>query len=228
MVASAPPVPVSLTAPGSNNSGAYSVAWNGIAGVSKYTLQERFGSRLWTTVQDTAATSKSFSGKGNSRYSYQVRSCSALGCSAYSSPVSVNVVRARTGAATEISYDYDALGRLQFVEDSVNSNRDYDYDSAGNRTAVAEGVLSEDEDPFEGDPGIQLAAPAGLQLAGPFSQAGGYSASWYGVANAGRYVVGMEDGSQVETTSTSIGTAILRPVWVYAANYSASSAKSYF
>lgn len=157
-----------------------------------------------------------------------MRSCSALGCSAYSSPVTVNVVRARTGAATEISYQYDALGRLQFVEDSVNSNRDYDYDSAGNRTAVAEGVVDEEEDPFDNAPGVQLPAPTGLQLAGPFSQAGGYTASWTGVANADRYVVGMADGSQVETTGTSMSTAILRPVWVYAANYSAGSAKSYF
>lgn len=228
IVASAPPVPVWLAVPDNNSSGAYTVSWNGITGVTRYTLQERIGSRGWTTVQDTAATSKSFSGKGNSKYSYQVRSCSSLGCSSYTSPRTVNVVRARTGAATEISYHYDALGRLQFVEDSINSNRDFDYDRAGNRTAVAESVVSEDEDPFEDDPGTQLAAPTGLQLAGPFSQYGGYSASWGSVANADRYVVGMEDGSQVETTNTSISTAILRPVWVYAVNYNGSSAKSYF
>lgn len=228
MVASLPPVPGSFTVPGTNNSGSYNVSWNVITGVTKYTLQERIGSRDWATIQDTAATSSSFSGKPNSRYSYRVRSCAPLGCSAYTASKTVNVVRARTGAATETSYAYDALGRLQFVEDTINGNRDYDYDSAGNRTAVAEGVLDEDEDPIDDDQAIQLAAPTGLWLEGPFSHAGGYTASWSAVPNAERYIVGMEDGSTVQVTETSLGTAILRPVWVYAVNYNGSSAMSYF
>jgi hypothetical protein len=149
MAASLPPVPGSFTAPAANTSGAYAVSWGGISGVDRYTLQERIGSRNWTTVQDTAATSRSFSGKGNSRYSYRVRSCAAVGCSAYTASQTVNVTRARTGAATETVYEYDALGRLQFIGDSLNSNRDFDYDSAGNRTAVFESVVNEDEDPVE-------------------------------------------------------------------------------
>ena len=36
-------------------------------------------------------------------------------------------------------YKYDALGRLTFVEDSQNGNRDYDYDRMGNRLSVAVG-----------------------------------------------------------------------------------------
>jgi hypothetical protein len=149
MAASLPPVPGSFTAPAANTSGAYAVSWGGISGVDRYTLQERIGSRNWTTVQDTAATSRSFSGKGNSRYSYRVRACAAVGCSAYTAAQTVNVTRARTGAATETVYEYDALGRLQFIGDSLNSNRDFDYDSAGNRTAVFESVVNEGEDPVE-------------------------------------------------------------------------------
>ena len=231
-VTSKPPVPVSLAVPGTSSNGEYSVSWNVITGVNKYTLQERTGDRDWTTVQDTVATSKNFSGKDNSRYSYQVRSCGDFGCSDYSSSKTINVVRERTGTATETLYHYDALGRLQFVNDTVNGNRDFDYDSAGNRTAVAEGVLSEDEDPIgDGpvpDPEPQFGAPTGLNLAGPFSQAGGYTASWGSVPYADNYVVGMEDGSQVETTSTSIGTAILRPLWVYAVRPCELSEKSCF
>lgn len=37
------------------------------------------------------------------------------------------------------TYTYDALGRLTFVEDSQNGNRDYDYDAAGNRLNVSVG-----------------------------------------------------------------------------------------
>lgn len=35
-----------------------------------------------------------------------------------------------------VEYNYDSQGRLTFVKDSVNGNRDYDYDSAGNRLIV--------------------------------------------------------------------------------------------
>ena len=40
-------------------------------------------------------------------------------------------------------YTYDALGRLTYVQDSQNGNRDYDYDSAGNRLKVATGTASD-------------------------------------------------------------------------------------
>lgn len=40
-------------------------------------------------------------------------------------------------------YTYDALGRLTFVEDSQNGNRDYDYDAAGNRLKVAVGPATD-------------------------------------------------------------------------------------
>lgn len=39
-------------------------------------------------------------------------------------------------APQTLKYTYDALGRVTFVEDTVNGNRDYDYDAAGNRTQV--------------------------------------------------------------------------------------------
>ncbi|PKH88496.1 hypothetical protein CXF79_06050 [Colwellia sp. Bg11-28] len=36
----------------------------------------------------------------------------------------------------EITYKYDALGRLIKVTDSMNGDRDYDFDPAGNRKEV--------------------------------------------------------------------------------------------
>jgi YD repeat-containing protein len=41
------------------------------------------------------------------------------------------------------NYKYDALGRLTYVEDPVNGNRDYDYDAAGNRRVVATGTATD-------------------------------------------------------------------------------------
>ena len=40
-------------------------------------------------------------------------------------------------------YTYDALGRLTYVQDSQNGNRDYDYDPAGNRLNVVAGSASD-------------------------------------------------------------------------------------
>lgn len=41
------------------------------------------------------------------------------------------------------TYTYDAIGRLTFIEDSQNGNRDFDYDSAGNRLRVTVGASSD-------------------------------------------------------------------------------------
>lgn len=45
--------------------------------------------------------------------------------------------------AKTTNYTYDELGRLTFVEDSQNGNRDYDYDKLGNRLNVAVGTASD-------------------------------------------------------------------------------------
>ena len=66
------------------------------------------------------------------------RSSSSSISSSRSSSSSIAAIQSKT-----IRYTYDALGRLTFVEDSQNGNRDYDYDAAGNRTQVATGVSSD-------------------------------------------------------------------------------------
>ena len=54
-------------------------------------------------------------------------------------------------AEKTIKYTYDALGRLTFVEDSINGNRDYDYDDAGNRTQVLVGVSDDESNDLSDD-----------------------------------------------------------------------------
>ena len=39
----------------------------------------------------------------------------------------------------DLKYTYDALGRVEKVEDNLNTNRNYTYDAAGNRTSVVIG-----------------------------------------------------------------------------------------
>lgn len=71
--------------------------------------------------------------------------------SSRSSSLNVSSSRASSNSSSSIAaiqskttrYTYDALGRLTFVEDPQNGNRDYDYDAAGNRTNVVTGVNSD-------------------------------------------------------------------------------------
>ncbi|MER2491535.1 hypothetical protein [Catenovulum sediminis] len=52
-------------------------------------------------------------------------------------------------AAVVVRYTYDALGRLTFLTDNINGNKDYDMDAAGNRIRVQNGVdddASNDDD----------------------------------------------------------------------------------
>lgn len=128
--------------------------------------------------------------------------------------------------ATEITYKYDALGRLTFVEDSVNGNRDYNYDPAGNRTGLAYGTDVEDGD---ADPLAEpLLAPTGLSTYGPISQAGGYPSRWTAVTNAEYYIFRTVDNNEYTLTGTSI-TKETEADWVRACNnVSGCGPKAYF
>ncbi|HTF84227.1 MAG TPA: RHS repeat-associated core domain-containing protein [Cellvibrio sp.] len=67
------------------------VSWGSVSNASSYTLQERIGSGSWSTIQNTAATSRSISGKGNQTYGYRVAACNDLGCSSYTAEKIVQV-----------------------------------------------------------------------------------------------------------------------------------------
>ena len=62
----------------------------------------------------------------------------------FAAAISILACTTDAGAqAKVIDYQYDALGRLTYVHDSQNGNRDYDYDQAGNRLKVAVGTASD-------------------------------------------------------------------------------------
>jgi YD repeat-containing protein len=135
--------------------------------------------------------------------------------------------------AQTVKYKYDALGRLTFVEDATNGNRDFDYDKAGNRLLVSASTVN-DAAAEPGTPGATpstLTAPTGLscyQSNGPTAWKG----SWSAVPNAHYYVFRLGDnyvGSYVSNepnnairvngTSTnvmSINTSTMPCKWVKA------------
>ncbi|WP_041551196.1 RHS repeat domain-containing protein [Cellvibrio japonicus] len=95
------------------------------------------------------------------------------------------------------TYTYDALGRLTFVHDSVNGNRDYDYDKAGNRLLVSTNIAADEiAEPGSGT----LPAPTGLAKSHIANCA--WKATWSPVSGATSYlVIDTSGGSQSVTTT---------------------------
>lgn len=102
--------------------------------------------------------------------------------------VSIPNKSAGSSGAPTITYTYDALGRLTFVTDSTNGNRDYDYDRAGNRLLVSTNVASDTTT----EP-AKLSAPTNLYKTLIYSCA--WKATWNPVAGAARYLVKDTNGA---------------------------------
>ncbi len=81
-----------LSVPGSNTTGSYTVSWSGVATATSYNLQQRVNGGSWATVQANGSTSWSASGQGNGTYEYQVQACNGSGCGPWSSVASTSVL----------------------------------------------------------------------------------------------------------------------------------------
>jgi len=86
------PGATSLSAPGFNNTGSFTVSWGGVGSATSYVLDEQVNGGSWTMVQDSGATSWGASGRGTATYGYRARACNIAGCSGYSATVSTPVV----------------------------------------------------------------------------------------------------------------------------------------
>lgn len=91
-----------------------------------------------------SSSSVAVTSSSSSRSSSSIALTSSLRSSSSSSRSSSSISSSAVSVQPKTTrYSYDALGRLTFVEDSQNGNRDYDYDAAGNRTKVATGITSD-------------------------------------------------------------------------------------
>ena len=88
-----------------DTNGAYSVSWSAASGsVATYELQEQTNNGSFGTIQNTSATSRSISGKGNGTYGYRVRACNASSCSGWTSTKTIQVIRT-PGAPGAITFN---------------------------------------------------------------------------------------------------------------------------
>ncbi|WP_081700034.1 hypothetical protein [Rhodanobacter sp. OR87] len=129
----APPVSgaPTLTAPASNTTGGYAVGWSAVTGATSYTLQEQINGGSWTTIQSSAATSWTASGKSNGTYGYRVQGCNTSGCGAWSStanttvllppptPASISVPATSNGSVT-ISWAASSTATSYTLQQSLN------------------------------------------------------------------------------------------------------------
>mgnify|MGYP003942126097 CR=1 FL=1 len=134
----------------------------------------------------------------------------------------------QASAEQKLRYTYDSLGRLTFVEDSVNGNRDFDYDSAGNRTHVIIGSPGDDVPPNPPPPAPTLPLHACSQ-----QYLNVYKAIWNSVPGASYYIIrstsSVSPEHKVTTTSFYIDQGGAKCSWVKACNvYDVCSEKTYF
>lgn len=88
-----PAVPQPISGPTTDTDGSFAISWPSVPNANNYTLQESKDGAGYATVQNTGATSKSFSNKDDAEYRYRVRACNASGCSGFSSIHTVDVVK---------------------------------------------------------------------------------------------------------------------------------------
>jgi YD repeat-containing protein len=134
-----------------------------------------------------------------------------------------------SAAPKTTTYAYDALGRLTFVTDTQNGNRDYDYDKTGNRLLVAVGE-STDQAMEPGAPN----SPTGLLKT--YIQNCVWRANWTAVPGAVNYkVLDTVGNEQTVTTNQAYVNCPFnnqngnKPKWVRACSSTgACSFRAYF
>ncbi|MDQ3287144.1 MAG: DUF6531 domain-containing protein [Pseudomonadota bacterium] len=79
-----PPGTPTVTAPSTDNDGAFAVSWGSVSTATDYRLEQRKDGSAWSQIYSGTGLSHSISGLTNGTYDYRARACNAGGCSAYS------------------------------------------------------------------------------------------------------------------------------------------------
>lgn len=111
--------------------------WSAVSGASSYSIRQRVNGSWQSAINNGNLRHRSFPVTAGNNYQYQVQACSGGQCSNWSSATSVITVS--TFTSVDVSYQYDALGRLIYTSDTQNKMSEYEYDDAGNRVLVTKG-----------------------------------------------------------------------------------------
>jgi YD repeat-containing protein len=139
-------------------------------------------------------------------------------------------------AGNTITYTYDELGRLTFVTDPLNGNRDYDYDKAGNRRNVATsaGTDGASEPPPPSPPGVP-SPPTGLSMQLMYDC--NWIASWSAPGSQTSYQFKETSNSERTVSGGDVSTGVTcpygdpngnKPSWIKACNANGCSSAAYF
>lgn len=136
---------ITLSSDTTNNEGNFTLTWTK-GGELQFFIYEN-GAQIGATGTPTHTISNLQPGT----YSYRVYGCSSRSCSnpslyTVSNGIMITVTSSGDGntippspypgVSSDISYFYDALGRLFYITDTKNGQHDYEYDAAGNRKTV--------------------------------------------------------------------------------------------
>lgn len=104
VVSTVPGVPSSITTPGSDNDGAFSVSWGAASGtVTGYKLQQQVDGGSWGEIYSGTSRSKAVSGLVDGTYKYRVRACNSLGCGGYRTAGNTTLVLHAPGIPSSIT-----------------------------------------------------------------------------------------------------------------------------
>ena len=97
-VAITPGVPASISAPSTDNNGAFTISWGAGSGtITSYKLQQKIGSGSWSQIYSGTIRSKAVSGLADGTYKYRVKACNSAGCSGYKTAGNSSIVANKPG-----------------------------------------------------------------------------------------------------------------------------------
>lgn len=220
-VALIPPVPASISAPGSSSTGSFKVSWGASSGATSYVLQQQLNGGSWSQAYSGSATSKSFSGVGNGSYVYRVKACNGNGCSGWRTsnalkvalipapPATITVPASSYSASFNVSWKSSANATNYVLEERVNNG---DWGVAWNGSATSTKVTVDSSGTYQ----FQVAAcgaggcsaftasgnvavtlpPGASSLSGPSSSSTGtFTLKWSSVSGATSYQLHQVSGS---------------------------------
>lgn len=99
-----PSIPASISAPGNDNDGTFSVSWGTASGtITSYQLEQQINGGSWGQIYSGTSRSKAVSGLVDGTYKYRVKACNSDGCSGYRTASNTTVVLSAPGTPPSIT-----------------------------------------------------------------------------------------------------------------------------